>query len=25
MINVVRITNRKHMTRFRWAMEGVVR
>jgi len=25
MINVVRITNRKHMTRSRWAVEGVLR
>jgi hypothetical protein len=25
MINVVRIVTRKHMTRSRWAVEGVVR
>jgi hypothetical protein len=25
MINVARISNRKHMTRSRWAVEGVVR
>jgi hypothetical protein len=25
MINVVRIDSRKHMTRSRWAVEGVVR
>jgi hypothetical protein len=25
MINVVRIVNRKHMLRFGWAVEGVVR
>jgi len=25
MINVVRIANRKHVTRSRWAVEGVVR
>jgi hypothetical protein len=25
MIRLVRIVNRKHMTRFGWAVEGVVR
>jgi len=25
MINVVRTANRKHVTRSRWAVEGVVR
>jgi len=25
MTNVVRIANRKHMTRSRWAVEGVLR